>query len=139
MNNLHRELAAFSAAAWSELEEEVRRTFKTHAAARRIVDVPEPGGVELGGVATGHLDDVDAPADDVVAHVRRFQPFVELRVPFIVDRRQVDDVARGANDADWQPAKDAARRLAHVEGRTVFEGYAAAGIAGLRKTLPTHR
>ncbi|MCI3246525.1 family 1 encapsulin nanocompartment shell protein [Streptomyces spinosisporus] len=134
MNNLHRDLAPLSAAAWSDLEEEARRTFTAHAAARRIVDVPEPGGVELGGVATGHLDSVETPADDVVAHVRRFQPLVELRVPFIVDRRQIDDVARGAKDADWQPAKDAARRLAHVEDRAVFEGYAAAGIAGLRES-----
>lgn len=134
MNNLHRELAPLSTAAWRGLEEEVRRTFKRHAAARRVVDVPEPCGVEWGGVATGHLDSVDAPADGVIAHVRRFQPLAELRVPFTVDRRQVDDVARGAKDADWQPAKDAARRLAFAEDRTVFEGYAVAGVVGLRKS-----
>ncbi|MEV0186056.1 family 1 encapsulin nanocompartment shell protein [Streptomyces sp. NPDC050625] len=134
MNNLHRGLAPLSAVAWSDLEEEARRTFTTHAAARRIVDVPEPCGVELGGVATGHLDRVAAPADGVIAHLRRFQPLVELRVPFTLDRRQVDDVARGAKDADWQPAKDAARRLAFAEDRAVFEGYAAAGIAGLRES-----
>ncbi|MFF4692573.1 family 1 encapsulin nanocompartment shell protein [Streptomyces sp. NPDC001307] len=132
MNNLHRELAPVSEAAWAELEEEARRTFKRHVAARRIVDVPEPGGVGLAGVGTGHLDPVDAPADGVIAHTRRFQPMVELRVPFTVDRRQVDDVARGAKDADWQPVKDAARRLAFAEDRAVFEGYPAAGITGLR-------
>ncbi|MER6066320.1 family 1 encapsulin nanocompartment shell protein [Streptomyces sp. NPDC001792] len=132
MNNLHRELAPVSEAAWAELEEEARRTFKRHVAARRIVDVPEPGGVGLAGVGTGHLDSVDAPADGVIAHTRRFQPLVELRVPFTVDRRQVDDVARGAKDADWQPVKDAARRLAFAEDRAVFEGYPAAGITGLR-------
>ncbi|OIJ68539.1 family 1 encapsulin nanocompartment shell protein [Streptomyces mangrovisoli] len=133
MNNLHRELAPISAAAWDDLEEEARRTFKRHVAARRIVDVPDPGGGELAGVGTGHLDAVDAPAEGVLAHTRHFQPLVELRVPFTVDRRQVDDVARGAKDADWQPVKDAARRLAFVEDRAVFEGYAAAGIAGLRE------
>ncbi|MFG3206628.1 family 1 encapsulin nanocompartment shell protein [Streptomyces sp. NPDC048192] len=132
MNNLHRELAPVSAAAWADLEEEARRTFKRHVAARRIVDVPEPGGTELAGVGTGHLDTVEAPADGVIAHTRRFQPLVELRVPFTVDRRQVDDVARGARDADWQPVKDAARRLAFAEDRAVFEGYPAAGITGLR-------
>jgi uncharacterized linocin/CFP29 family protein len=30
----------------------------------------------------------------------------------MVDRQQVDDVERGAKDADWQPVKDAARRIA---------------------------
>ncbi|MET8561040.1 family 1 encapsulin nanocompartment shell protein [Streptomyces flaveolus] len=132
MNNLHRELAPVSDAAWADLEEEARRTFKRHVAARRVVDVPEPGGIALAGVGTGHLDAVDIPADGVIAHTRRFQPLVELRVPFTVDRRQVDDVARGAKDADWQPVKDAARRLAFAEDRAVFEGYPAAGITGLR-------
>ncbi|MFF4958287.1 family 1 encapsulin nanocompartment shell protein [Streptomyces sp. NPDC001222] len=139
MNNLHRELAPVSAEAWADLEEEAGRTFRRHVAARRIVDVPEPGGSELAGVGTGHLQAVDGPADGVIAHTRLFQPLVELRVPFTVDRRQVDDVARGAKDADWQPVKDAARRIAYAEDRAVFEGYAAAGIAGLRDSSSNPR
>ncbi|MFB9837747.1 family 1 encapsulin nanocompartment shell protein [Actinoallomurus acaciae] len=132
MNNLHRELAPISAAAWADLEEEARRTFERLVAARRIVDVPEPGGVELSSVPTGHLDDVAAPADGVIARTRRVQPLVELRVPFTIDRGQADDVERGAKDADWQPVKDAARQIAFAEDRAVFEGYASAGITGLR-------
>ncbi|WP_433894259.1 family 1 encapsulin nanocompartment shell protein [Streptomyces sp. CA-111067] len=132
MNNLHRELAPVSAAAWADLEAEARRTFKRHVAARRIVDVPEAAGSELAAVATGHLDGLAAPADGVLARSRRSQPVVELRVPFTVDRGQVDDVERGAKDADWQPVKDAARRLAFAEDRAVFEGYPAAGITGIR-------
>jgi uncharacterized linocin/CFP29 family protein len=41
-------------------------------------------------------------------------------------------VERGADDSDWQPAKDAARLLAFAEDRAIFEGYAAAGITGVR-------
>ena len=144
MNNLHRELAPISDAAWADLEAEARRTFKRNVAARRIVDVPDPAGPELAAVPLGHLADIDAPADGVIARTRRSQPVVELRVPFTVDRGQVDDVARGAKDADWQPVKDAARRLAWAEDRTAFEGYPAAGITGIRAsssnpqlTLPT--
>jgi uncharacterized linocin/CFP29 family protein len=50
MNNLHRELAPVSSAAWSQIEEEVARTFKRSIAGRRVVDVKGPGGVELAGV-----------------------------------------------------------------------------------------
>ena len=132
MNNLHRELAPISAAAWADLEDEARRTFKRHVAGRRVVDVPQPGGPELAAVGTGHLDAVAAPAEGVIAHMRRAQPVVELRVPLTVDRQQVDDVERGAKDADWQPVKDAAKQIAFAEDRAVFEGYAAAGIAGIR-------
>src|SRR5499427_5251502 len=132
MNNLHRELAPISAAAWADLEAEARRTFERHVAGRRIVDVPEPAGLQLAAVDAGHLDAVDPPVAGVVAHLRRSQPVVELRVPFAVDRQQVDDVERGARDANWQPVKDAARQIAFAEDRAVFEGYAAAGIEGIR-------
>ena len=43
------------------------------------------------------------------------KPLVELRVPFELDRQAIDDVERGANDSDWQPAKDAAREIAFAE------------------------
>ena len=62
----------------------------------------------------------------------RPQPLVELRVPFTVDRQAIDDVERGAQDSDWQPVKDAAKQIAFAEDRAVFEGYAAAGITGIR-------
>jgi uncharacterized linocin/CFP29 family protein len=132
MNNLHRELAPISAAAWADLEAEARRTFEINVAARRVIDVAEPAGPELAGVGTGHLDAIDPPDQGVVAHRRRGQPLVELRVPFTVDRQQVDDVERGARDTDWQPVKDAAQKIAFAEDRAVFRGYPAAGIAGLR-------
>jgi uncharacterized linocin/CFP29 family protein len=58
---------------------------------------------------------------------------IEIRVPFDLDRQMVDDVERGANDSDWQPAKDAARKLAFAEDRAIFDGYVAAGIVGIRQ------
>jgi uncharacterized linocin/CFP29 family protein len=46
----------------------------------------------------------------------------------------VDAVERGAQDADWQPVKDAAKKIAFAEDRAVFEGYPAAGITGIRQS-----
>jgi uncharacterized linocin/CFP29 family protein len=46
----------------------------------------------------------------------------------------VDDVERGAQDSDWQPVKDAAKKIAFAEDRAIFEGYAAAGITGVRQS-----
>ena len=45
----------------------------------------------------------------------------------------IDDVDRGANDSDWQPAKDAARQIAFAEDGAIFDGYDDAGIEGIRK------
>jgi len=133
MNNLHRELAPISDAAWSEIEEETSRTIKRYLAGRRVVDVQGPGGVDLSAIGTGHLRNVAAPGDGILARQREVKPLVELRVPFELNRQQIDDVERGANDSDWQPAKDAARLLAFAEDRAIFEGYAAAGIGGVRQ------
>ena len=133
MNNLHRELAPISDAAWSEIEEETSRTIKRYLAGRRVVDVQGPGGIALSAVGTGHLRNVAAPGNGILARQREVKPLVELRVPFELDRQQIDDVQRGANDSDWQPAKDAARLLAFAEDRAIFEGYADADIGGLRE------
>ncbi|MER7756152.1 family 1 encapsulin nanocompartment shell protein [Kitasatospora sp. NPDC097643] len=132
MNNLHRDLAPVSAAAWAEIEEEARQTFTLHIAGRRVVDLHGPEGAALAAVGTGHLTGIDPPAHGVQAHARAAQPVVELRVSFTVRRAAVDDVERGSRDSDWQPVKDAARTIALAEDRAVFDGYRAAGIEGIR-------
>jgi uncharacterized linocin/CFP29 family protein len=79
------------------------------------------------------LRNVAPPSDGVSARQRVVNALVEFRVPFELDREQIDDVERGADDSDWQPAKDAARFLAFAEDRAIFEGYADAGITGIRR------
>jgi uncharacterized linocin/CFP29 family protein len=132
MNNLHRELAPVSDAAWAEISEETARTFKRHLAGRRVVDVAGPAGEGLSAVGTGHIKEIESPGDGVLARQRHVLSVVELRVPFSLDREQIDDVARGSRDSDWQPVKDAARQLAFTEDRAIFDGYAAADIDGIR-------
>lgn len=134
MNNLYRELAPVTAEAWEQIEEEATRTFKRHIAGRRVVDVSEPGGPVTAAVSTGHLLDVDSPGDGVVAHLREARPLVRLRVPFRISRADIDDVERGSQDSDWDPVKDAAKKLAFAEDRAIFEGYPAASIEGIRKS-----
>jgi len=132
MNNLHRDLAPISDAAWAQIEEETSRTLKRHLAGRRVVDLHGPAGTILSAVGTGHLATIKPPGDGILARQREAKALVELRVPFKLERQAVDDVERGANDSDWQPAKDAARKLALAEDRAIFEGYATAGIVGIR-------
>jgi len=127
MNNLYRELAPISDAAWSEIEEETTRTLKRYLAGRRVVDFPSPGGIALPGVA------ISAPAKGIVANQREVKPLVELRVPFELSRQAIDDVERGSDDSDWQAAKDAAKKIAFAEDHAIFNGYADAGIQGIRE------
>lgn len=132
MNNLYRELAPVSAAAWAEIEEEAGRTLKRHLAARRVVDVEGPKGVDFSAVGTGHTQGIASPGEGIRAVQRQVKALVELRVPFELSRQQIDDVERGAEDSDWQAVKDAAQKIAFAEDNSVFEGYDAAGIQGIR-------
>jgi len=132
MDNLHRELAPVSEAAWAQIEEEATRTLKRHLAGRRVVDVKGPAGYGLSAVGTGRVRDIDAPADGVHARQRVAAALVELRARFTLNREEIDDVERGAEDSDWQPVKDAARQIAFAEDRAIFDGYPAAGIQGIR-------
>ena len=133
MNNLHRELAPISDQAWEQIEEEAKRTLKRHLAARRVVDVDGPKGSDYSATGTGHLKPLESPGDGVEASQREIKAIVELRVPFELSRSAVDDVERGSDYSDWGPVKVAARKLDFAEDRAVFEGFAAAGIQGIRE------
>jgi uncharacterized linocin/CFP29 family protein len=133
MNNLHRELAPISELAWAQIDEETSRTLKRYLAGRRVVDLQGPSGTTLAAVATGHQRSITTPEEGVITHRREVKAVVEVRVPFELDRQQIDDVERGSNDSDWQPAKDAARKIAFAEDRTIFEGYPAGDIVGIRQ------
>lgn len=132
MNNLHRELAPISEQAWEQIEDEAKRTLKRHLAARRVVDVEGPKCSDFAAVGTGHLKPVESPGDGIQVSQREVKALVELRIPFELTRSAIDDVERGAEDSDWSPVKQAARTLAFTEDRAVFEGFAAAGIQGIR-------
>jgi uncharacterized linocin/CFP29 family protein len=133
MNNLHRALAHISDAAWAQIEEEASRTLKRHLAARRVVDVDGPKGTDFSAVGTGHLRQIQTPGDGVEAAQRDVRALVELRVPFELTRQAIDDIERGSNDSDWDPLKEAARKIAFAEDRAVFDGYGGAGIQGIRQ------
>jgi uncharacterized linocin/CFP29 family protein len=87
MNNLHRELAPISDAAWAQIEEETSRTIKRCLAGRRVVDVHGPAGSALSAVGTGHLRTIAAPGDGITAQQRESKDLVELRVPFELERQ----------------------------------------------------
>jgi hypothetical protein len=89
MNNLHRELAPISDAAWAQIEEETARTLKRHLAGRRVVDVSSPEGAALPGVGTGHLLTVAPPAEGIMASQREVKAFTELRLPLSYPARRL--------------------------------------------------
>jgi uncharacterized linocin/CFP29 family protein len=132
MNHLLRELAPISTAGWQEIEKEAARTLKTTLAARRLVDFVGPQGWTASAVGTGRSDGIASPTDNKVrARLRQVLPMVELRVPFEMSLADLDDVERGAKDADTDAVIAAARAIAIAEDRAIFHGFPDAGIQGI--------
>ena len=132
MNDLYRELAPVSEAAWKAIDEEARRTLKGTLAARRLVDFSGPLGWETSSVNVGRTEELDEPpVPGVEAARRRVQPLVELRVPFELSRSELEAVGRGSKDPDLDAVRKAAYQIAIGEDHIAFHGYAAAHIDGI--------
>ncbi|GIW40323.1 MAG: bacteriocin [Candidatus Binatia bacterium] len=137
MDDLRKELAPVPGEAWKVVEEEARRVLKLSLAGRKIVDFSGPHGWATSAVGTGTVERLKkAPGNGVEAALRQVQPLVELVAPFELSRADLDDVARGRKDPDLTPLLEAAKSLARAEDTVIFEGYAAAGIRGLREASP---
>jgi uncharacterized linocin/CFP29 family protein len=132
MNNLKRELAPISSAAWKEIDAEATRVLKLKLAGRKLVDFEGPLGPTAGAVNTGRREPLGgSPADNVEATRRQTLPLIELRSYFELSREEIDAVERGAEDPELQPLIDAASRIAYAEDTAIFHGYAAGGIEGI--------
>jgi uncharacterized linocin/CFP29 family protein len=132
MNNLKRELAPISSAAWSAIDAEARRVLRLKLAGRKLVDFSGPLGPTAAAVNTGRLEGLKGgPVANVDAARRAALPLVELRSSFDLSRAELDAVERGAADPDLKPLIDATTRMAYAEDTAIFHGYAAGGIQGI--------
>lgn len=96
------------------------------------MELEGPLGWEHSAVDLGRIDGPsEGPEPDAEERAREVLPLTELRVPFGLDRGELDDVSRGADDPDLEPLVDAARTLARAEDRLIFHGDAATDVRGL--------
>ncbi len=132
MDHLLRDKAPISSDGWQAIDEEAKGRLTTYLAARKLIDFEGPSGWSHSATNLGRVTKVSKnPTDGVSARQRRVLPLVELRATFKVSRAEIDDVDRGADDADMADLDKAARRIALGENVTVFHGYGPAGIKGI--------
>jgi uncharacterized linocin/CFP29 family protein len=132
MIGLNRELAPMSDKAWARVEQEAREVLELHLAARRLVDFEGPLGWDHSAIDMGRVEPLSGPDRSGVSfRLRVVRPLIELRVPFELERHELERIDRGAASVDLDPLRDAARRFAAAEDTALFEGHAEAGIPGL--------
>lgn len=132
MSHLLRERAPISEDAWLRIDEEARERLTPRLAARKLVGFSGPHGWHRSATSLGRIRRLpDLPWEGIWAAQRQVQPLVELHAPFTVSRAELQDIDRGAEDADLAALDEAANRLALAENGAVFHGFEAAGICGI--------
>jgi uncharacterized linocin/CFP29 family protein len=126
---LRRENAPVSDQAWAEIDSEASRTLQGNLVGRQVVDFSGPHGWQLGAVNLGRLEQTKKGA--VPYGIRAVQPLVEIRIPFTLSQWELDNVTRGAEDADLDPVVEAATKAARFEDEAILTGFKPGNIEGL--------
>ncbi len=132
-DHLLRAFAPITDKAWRLVDEEAKSRLTSRLVARRLVDWSGPHGWEYSATSLGRARTLDPATTTVDARVRvrELLPVVELRVPFTVDRAELDDAARGAKDLEFADLDRAAAQVAEWENTAILHGWPAAQIAGI--------
>lgn len=132
MNDLRREQAPLSVAAWKAIDDEARQELGVVLGARRIVDFNGPLGWGASAVPTGQVQELpSAPVEGVSAALRRVLRLVELRADFELPRRELDALERGAPTLELDAVRRAANAIGVAEDRAIFHGFPEAEIQGI--------
>ncbi len=137
MSHLLREHAPITEGNWELLDSEARERLAPALAARKLVDFAGPHGWQYSATNLGRVKEIaDPPSKGVNGAQRQVLALVELRAPFSIDRSELADADRGAEDADLEALDQAAHAIAVAENAAVFHGWKAAGITGIIEASP---
>ncbi len=133
MDILRKSLAPINDVAWEEINDTARDVMGNLLSARKFVDIDGPHGWDFPAVATGRLDvKKDQPPDQVRYGTFQLMPLVESRISFNLDLWELDNISRGAEDADLDALEEAARKMAEFEEKAIYYGFGDAGMTGLK-------
>ena len=133
MDILRKSLAPISDAAWEEINETAKDALSNQLSGRKFVDIDGPHGWDFAAISEGRLDvKKNRPDSDVRYGTFKVRPLIESRLSFKLNIWELDNISRGAEDADLDALEDAARKMAEFEEKAIFEGLEEAGILGLK-------
>lgn len=127
---LYRELAPISMDAWKEIDQRTEEVLKSYLSARKVVKVLGPKGLDYNVISEGRLVNIK-DEDEVCFGTYHVQPLIEARAEFELKRWELDNIARGAKDIEYEPLEAAAKRLALFEEEAIYNGLEEGGIRGL--------
>lgn len=132
---LYRELAPISNEVWEEIDERATEVLKSYLSARKVVNVNGPKGFDYNVITEGRLANTEELDNGVCYGNYQVQPLVESRIEFDMDRWELDNLARGAKDIDYEPLEKAMRDIALFEDDAIFNGFEKALVQGIDEAM----
>lgn len=132
MDMFRRDLAPITAEAWNEIESRAREVLLARLTGRKVVKVVGPQGIDYTAIGAGRLTLVEE--GEVSVGTYQVQPLTEVRINFTLNKWELDNLARGAKDIDFDNLDSALEQLAMFEERAIYFGYAHGGIRGLKES-----
>ncbi|MFW5790105.1 MAG: family 1 encapsulin nanocompartment shell protein [Halanaerobiaceae bacterium] len=126
---LNRSLAPIPDEAWEFLDEEAKDILELRLGARKVVEFEGPLGLDVSSINTGRMNKISAEGAEFRS--RETLNLIEVELPVKIDRTEIDAFVRGAEDADSDPVREAAKKMAEIENKAIFFGMPEAGIEGI--------
>ncbi len=135
MDILKRNLAPLTQDAWNEIDEQAGLVLRSSLTARKFVDVDGPKGMDFGAIPLGRINvPGNQKKGEVQYGIHQMLPLMEVRIPFKLNIWEMDNISRGAKDANLEPLEAAAAKIARFEERAVYYGFDAANMTGLKES-----
>lgn len=123
MNILKKSLAPITEKAWEEIGNEAEKVFSNFLTGRKFADINGPNGLEFSAASTGRLYTPENQSKSGVNYgFRQVLPLIEVRKPFTLDIWELDNISRGAKDANLDNMLKAAEEIALFEEKVIYYG-----------------
>lgn len=131
MDILKRRLAPISSEAWKEIDERAKEVLKSILSARKVLKINGPKGWDYTVVSEGRLENIKSEDDSLSTGTFKVKPLVEVRSRFVLNKWELDNIERGADDIDLSALEEAVEKIALFEEEALYNGNKDAGIIGL--------
>lgn len=128
---MNRNAAPISQRAWEEINSTARESLINFLSARKVLKVKGPYGKDKGGINEGRLESF-VDRGGVYMGNYKLKPFTETRVEFELNRWELDNIERGAEDIELDALEEACEKIARFEDALVYNGLEEAGVEGLK-------
>lgn len=128
-------MAPLSNEMWKEIKDQAKNVLATSRTIRKFADVDGPYGSDFAAVSTGRFKVPRQKWKSGINYgIREVMPLVEIRIPFELDLWELENIERGAKDADLDKLDKAVKEVVNLEEDIIYKGLNSAGIRGFEKS-----